>query len=131
MVAPGEIGAANGSGKKNIAHEGQPILLVHEHDRAGRVAWAMHHTHLLLAHAHRIAIVEPTIGHKRLGSGHAEHGALGGQLRDPEIIVRMRPFDGNTETLGQLTGLAAVPDGDKLVALVGEADEILSERKLK
>ena len=111
MVALREIGApSNAAGKEqHIAHKGAVDLGAWNTTCPG-VAGAVAHIQRLVAHLHRVAVVQPACRREVLRGRKAEHRALLRQPVNPELIARVRPHDGRLQALGQLARAARMVD---------------------
>ena len=110
MVALGEVRAAYAAGKQHIADKGAVDLRRVEDHMAGRVAGAVAHVQRFLADGHGVAVMQPARGHKGVGVGKAEHGALLGQAVDPELVAFMRADDGQGVLGRELAGASGMVD---------------------
>lgn len=110
VVALREIGAANAAGEQHIAHEGVARGGLEQDDVTRRVAGAVQHLQGAVTDLNRVAIGEPARGAELLGWWKAEHLRLLGQGVDPELITRVRAFDGQRVLARQGAGGACVVD---------------------
>ena len=101
MVALREIRAADAARKQHIAHKGPVDLRRVEHHMARCVAGAVAHVQGLVADLHLVAIVQPARGREMLRGRKTKHRALLRQPIDPELVARVRPHDGQLQTLRQ------------------------------
>lgn len=105
MVAAGKISAADRSLEQYVADLGETGLPVEENHVSGRVAGAVPDLKLSFADLHGIAFAEPTVGYKGACANEAPGLDGGGNLFDPEQVVRMRSL--NRCAAGFAQGLCA------------------------
>jgi len=106
----GKIRAANAARKQHITHKAAVNLWRMEHHVSRRMPGGVAHVQRLVADLHRIAVVQPACGLKRLCRRKAKHRALLGQTFNPEAVALVRADDVQLLCLGQLGRAARVVD---------------------
>ncbi len=108
MIAARKVCSANGARKQDVAHKRNSLAQMNKDDMSGGVAWCVEHLERLLSHHDGVSVLKPAVWRERVERRKSEHLPLHGQLINPECIVPVRPFNGNTQTLSEALGLATV-----------------------
>src|SRR5260221_4598078 len=95
-VAARKVGPPDGASEQHIADLSEAALAMEEDHVSRRVAGTVVDFELRLSQAHPVTVAEPAVRHERTGFRHPPaRGALA-DVVDPELVVRVRSFDGNT-----------------------------------
>ena len=116
VIAARQVGAANGAPEQYVADDGKPRGFVEIDDVSRRVARTVEDVEGQVADSDRVAAFQPAV--RREGARIVEAWFFFGigQLVDPELIVLMRPLDGQALLLGKVRGharMVAVRVGDE------------------
>ena len=95
-VAIGEVRAPDGAVEQHVPKDGEAVVVVDEHDVAGRVAGAVQHVEPVGAEGDHVAFVQPAVGADRAGAFDAVAGAGGREVIQQEGVTLVRAFQRRT-----------------------------------